>query len=352
MKILDRYLAAQVIKTTGLVVLVLLGIQSFLLLFNEIGLIGKNHYHLGLALLFVIMQMPTQLYQLFPMAGFLGCLLALGRLSSQSELVVMRASGMSILNISQSVLKAACFMLMTVVCIGEVLAPSCQREGWHMKARALNKEQDYKQLGGVWLKNQNQFIYMDAIKSNHDAGRVNTFKIQNNQLVQTQFSDQAQRNGNQWQMEGVKETNFGSILDSLELPQVSLDTKFDPHLLVLGQASMDQLSIFSLMKTIYYRERAKLETNQYRFVFWQRLFSPFVALMMILMGIPFAMSGPRSAGMGYRLMIGVLVGFGFYTLNQFLAPLAVVYQIPAAWVAAVPIVLSSLLCVMLVRRIS
>ncbi|MCK1890503.1 LptF/LptG family permease, partial [Legionella pneumophila] len=50
--------------------------------------------------------MPYQVYLFFPIASLLGCLVGLGVLANHSELVVMRAAGISIGQITGAVLKA------------------------------------------------------------------------------------------------------------------------------------------------------------------------------------------------------------------------------------------------------
>lgn len=353
MKILNRYLASEVIRTTGLVMAVLLGIQCFMLLFNEISEVGKAGYSFMRALQVTLLQLPTQAYQLFPMAGFLGCLLGLGRLASSAELVVMRASGLSIQQIALSVAKAAMLMLAVMISVGEWVAPPAQAHALQLKAQALGKIKNYQSLGGVWLKNQDEFIYIGDIQSADTAGEVSTFRLRGRQMVQTQHSKQAQKQGTHWEMHAVAQTNFaeGTLASSAVAAQ-ALETKFDPLVLALGQTSLDQLSTAKLAKVIHYRESAKLDVEQYRFVYWQRLFMPLVSLVMILLGVPFVFSAPRSANTGFRLLVGLMVGFGFYMLNQFLGPMAVVYQFPAYWVALTPVVLSLGLYAMLFRRIA
>lgn len=43
--------------------------------------------------------------------------------------------------------------------------------------------------------------------------------------------------------------------------------------------------------------------------------------------------------MGLRILTGVIIGFAFYMLNQFLGPFAMVYQIPPVIAALMPTVL-------------
>ena len=59
----------------------------------------------------------------------------------------------------------------------------------------------------------------------------------------------------------------------------------------------------------------------------------------------------RSASMSGRILTGIIVGFVFYMLNQFLGPIALVYQWPA-WIAgALPMLFFLLVYAVLLSRI-
>ncbi len=125
MRILDRYIRTNVIWSTFLVVLVLLGIESFIEFIGELPLIGTHQYGILAVFTYVSMQLPADLYQLFPIAGFIGSLIGLGRLASTSELIVIRAAGVSIARIIWSVIKAALWMIIVVTIIGEWQGRRC-----------------------------------------------------------------------------------------------------------------------------------------------------------------------------------------------------------------------------------
>src|SRR3990167_1853352 len=138
MHILNSYILYFVISATILVIFVLVGVESLMEFIGQLSDIGVVNYSLWKALVFVFTQLPSDIYQLFPMAGFLGCLIGLGRLATTSELIVMRSAGVSIAGVTGSVVKAAIVMMILVTLIGEFLAPSLEMAGDMMKAKALS----------------------------------------------------------------------------------------------------------------------------------------------------------------------------------------------------------------------
>jgi lipopolysaccharide export system permease protein len=57
---------------------------------------------------------------------------------------------------------------------------------------------------------------------------------------------------------------------------------------------------------------------------------------MIFLAVPFIFGPLRSVSMGFRIVTGVIVGAGFFILNQFFGPISQVYQIPAILAAVLP----------------
>ena len=203
--LISRYIIRNVIIATCLVVAVLAGVDIFMQFFNVVGDIGKGNFTVLKALGYVLMQLPFDVYQFFPMAGFLGCLIGLGRLATTSELVVMRASGVSVLGITASVIKAAILMLIVVTFVGEYIAPKLQNYSEKLKAAAMGSQNTYTGSSGVWLRNKNDFLHVGDVESKNRSDRVTNFIIDNHQLKQVSFAPSANLLPNQkWQMTSEK----------------------------------------------------------------------------------------------------------------------------------------------------
>ncbi|MEX1237194.1 MAG: LptF/LptG family permease, partial [Pseudomonadales bacterium] len=104
MRKLDRYL----INTVGsMIVLAAVGIVGILSIFTFLEQIEdlQNNYDVYAILMFCFYSMPRMFYESIPYAALIGCLSGLGLLAGNSELVVMRAAGVSTWAISLSALK-------------------------------------------------------------------------------------------------------------------------------------------------------------------------------------------------------------------------------------------------------
>ena len=96
MKVIRRYLSAEITASTLLVFAALLMLFAFLDLIHELGELGKGTYGLLNVIAFVLLSLPGHVYELFPIAALIGTLFALAQLVASSEYTVMRVSGVSV----------------------------------------------------------------------------------------------------------------------------------------------------------------------------------------------------------------------------------------------------------------
>lgn len=355
MRLLSRYLARAVIADTALVILVLLGIQGLLEFVDQLPDIGVSNYNFFSALVYVLLELPSDLYQLFPMAGFLGCLMALGRLATSSQLIAMRAAGASMVQITSGVLKAAILLIVAVTLLGEWVAPPLHNQAEKIKAYDLGHASAYSRLSGEWVRNGSVVAFFGAIGSAKSADHISYFNMDNaHHLRMVGYADHAVLTDSTWRLNNVVE----SILQPAQITSsvfstLDLDLIFDPSQLIGSEnKTADQQSIVELYQSIRYRRHAQLQSTIYQFAFWQRLLQPLTTLMMITLGVPFIFGSLRETTMGVRLLTGLIVGFTFYMLQQFFGPIAMVFQWPPAIAALIPTALFVIIGLFLWRRVN
>src|SRR3990170_312600 len=90
-----RYFAREIYAATLFVFAAFLALFAFFDLIHELGDLGKGDYRLQHALLYVLLSVPSHVYELFPIAVLIGTLYALAHLAANSEYTVMRGSGLA-----------------------------------------------------------------------------------------------------------------------------------------------------------------------------------------------------------------------------------------------------------------
>jgi lipopolysaccharide export system permease protein len=121
-KILERYLANAIYMNTLLVLGVLLALFSFIQFVDALGDVGKQNYQIADAIRYVLLSLPRQAFEVFPMAALLGTTLGLSALAVDAELVAIRAAGVSILRIVGAAIKVGLVLALIAVIIGEFLS--------------------------------------------------------------------------------------------------------------------------------------------------------------------------------------------------------------------------------------
>ena len=90
-----KYFTREILVASFLVLAALLALFGFFDMIRELDDLGKANYRLTAMLGYVALTLPTHAYVLMPAAGLIGTLFALARMSENSEITVMRASGLS-----------------------------------------------------------------------------------------------------------------------------------------------------------------------------------------------------------------------------------------------------------------
>lgn len=351
--LLQRYIIKTVITATLLVLVVLLGLQVFIALMAEAGDIGDGEYGILQAIIYVCLKLPQNLYLIFPLAGLIGSLLGLGILANNSELTIMRASGMSSWKITGSVMLAAIVMMVAVTIIGEWIAPLSDHYAELRKSAEQSGGQVLMTRQGVWLREGNNFIHIAQILPGDRLSGISRYEFNDkHQLIRASQAKTAYYKQKYWVVNDVAT----SVLTKTQVtnqfaPQQHWQLSLRPELLNVTNIKPKEMNLLRLYEYMAYRHKNGLHPNQYNLAFWQRVYRPLSILVMMFLAIPFIFGSLRNATMGLRILTGIMVGFSFYILEQLGASLSLLYQLPLGIVTLTPTIIFILPAVWLLRRV-
>ncbi len=353
MSILSRYLFKTITTTTLIVLLIFFGMDFFVRLMTEFNDVGDGNYTLWAAVAYVLMTMPNDLYTMFPMAGLLGALMGLGHLASHSELVVMRSSGITLMQIVRIILSSILVFVLIVCAFYETLAPRLNHEAEIMKAVARSHGQAVATQYGVWAREGNSFFHFDAVNRNGMVTGLTRYEFDNaHHLTTVSSAEEGQHQGHGWEVKSVQITHIAADKTTSDIVEKQWwPLQLDPLILRITSIEPNEMNLIRLQKVIYYQNHNALRSADYALNFWQRIFAPLTACVMMFLAIPFIFGPLRSATMGLRLVAGVSLGFLFYIVNQFIGPFCLLYQIPPMFAALIPLLLFSGLGFVLMRRV-
>ena len=115
--------------------------------------------------------------------------------------------------------------------------------------------------------------------------------------------------------------------------------------------SPESLSAWDLSKYVNYLRDNELNSASYEMVLWSKIILPFSTGVMVFLSIPFVFGSLRVVGVGNRIMVGTMVGIGFYIFNQIISYSGLVYEVNPAVSAIIPTVLFFAIAMRMIRRV-
>src|SRR3954468_8239399 len=152
-----RYFTREILGATLLVLAGFLALFGFFDMVKELDEIGKGNYRLTAMLGYVGLMLPSHAYVLLPAAGLIGTLFALARMSENSEITVMRSSGLSMAQLAGHVAGAGGIVALVTLVTGELVAPHTEEAAKDLRLKATRQIVAREFLSGFWVKDERSF---------------------------------------------------------------------------------------------------------------------------------------------------------------------------------------------------
>ena len=346
MILLRRYIFFNVLKSVAFVLCVLVSVGVFIEFVGQLRVVGDAQYHLPQALSYIALRIPRLIFEVLPACALLGTLLSLGNLAVHHELVVMRASGVSKLHLLGAVGMVGVTLMGIMIVLGESLAPSLGAYAREMRAQALHDDLDLSDAQSAWLMDGNRIISFKRPAGVLEySGGVYLFEVAEGQhLVHVARADSANIDAqNLWVLANYEETSFTDEGVRVERDRDSRqEYGLSPDLLGLSVVREDLLDTPSLERYIDYLEANGLDATSYLIAYWSRIATMVSVVLMTVLALPFVFGGLRTAGRGARMVVGLVIGLGYYVGTQVLANSGQVYELDPRLVAWAPVAVLAL----------
>lgn len=339
-----RIVAKHVVKTTVLAMLGTTLVLSFLqILFTYLGELGslKDNYNAWQAFLYVLWGAPSYLYEILPVAALIGSVLGLGALASNSELIVMRSIGISLWRIVGWVMRSALLLIVLSFVLSEWVIPYTNE-----KAQSIKKQRSVATLGevkGYWSREGQRFTYIDYANSQGQLRNIQSIDFDENYRLQsfiTADKGQFVKDG-QWNLEQSHQVDLlaqGNAIKT-DYEQQALGLALQPKYVHMVTLDPDDLSPSQLISFMQYLKEYSQVPKTYELAFWQKVSSPFAMIALVLIACSFIFGPLRQQSMGFRLVIALFTGLGFFYLQDFLGYASLVYAPSPAWFVLLPILM-------------
>ncbi|WP_296826130.1 LPS export ABC transporter permease LptG [uncultured Megasphaera sp.] len=323
MRILDKYILKEFIGPF------LFGVCAFTAVFIGTGTLYRianliNQYGASpwAAFRVFVLAIPSIIVITFPMSVLLGSLMAFGRLSSSSELIVMRASGQNFIRLAMPVFVAALCISLGATAFNEYVVPKANNAynriiNDEIKHNVAPKTQDHiiiKNTDGSDISSLMYARQYDA--ESRELKDITVQEFENDQLMRVEQADRADWNGQKWIM------HEGTIFDvstdekttrSMKFQNQALPVTQKPDKIASSQKKPEELTIRELKEQISLLDQNSVDTNKMKVEMYNRFALPLASLVCAVVGAPLGMQKQRgSSSIGFG--ISVVVIFIYYSI--------------------------------------
>lgn len=336
MRTARRYLASEIYRSSTVVLLALLGLFTFFALIEDLDSVGAQ-FTLTNLFYMQVLALPTRLYDLLPIGLLIGAILALAGLAQRNELVVLRVSGVSGIKLMVMLWVITLPLVLGAFVLSEVVTPIAEIKTSEAKLTLMGKSDGSRLNSGYWFKESDdqggmRIINISRLLAGGNVADVTLYEFHNDQeLVAFSQAPTGKFQNGKLVLSQVSETHIEpQALQALEHAQVSdaplvqlstvdtrtLNTSLTPERLIARILTPERMSVFDLFDYISYLKANQLQTDRQVVALWRKMAYPFTLLVMITIAAPIGFMQTRRGGVGSKVFIGILLGVGFFMLNQ------------------------------------
>ncbi len=339
MKIYARYLAREIVTASLLVLFGFLALFMFFDFVAELQDLGKGGYRLQHALLFVLLMVPGRIYELVPIGVLIGALYALTNLSRNSEITVLRTSGVSTARLLLALAQVGLLFVVATFLIGEYVAPFSEKAGRQFRLNATSAVLGQEFRSGLWIKDENSFVNVRSVLPEARLQGIRIYEFDKDYKLRSisDAADGAYRPPNSWRLTEVVRTVFDGEAARVErLPEMAWSSALNPDILSVLLVNPERMAIPHLVQYIRHLSENKQRSERYEIALWKKLVYPLATLVMLALALPFALSMHRFGGVSVRIFTGVMIGVLFHLLNGLFSSLGIINSWPPGVAAFAP----------------
>ena len=286
---------------------------------------------------YVSLRIPLLVSRFLPFSVLLGTLIVFVSLNQHSEVVAMKAAGMSAHQMLAPLIIASLGIAAIAFAFNETVVVR--------SARAVNawNENDYRPippergiLSNVWVVRGN-----DLVRARHVGGRgpnfhaegLTIYQRQNGALQRVIDAERGDPEGDMWRLRDVR--IYDSTMNLVtRTPQMVGLKGLTPAQLTLARVDPDETGFFELRDKIDAMEAAGKPTEQARAGLWHKISGPLSIVLMPLLAAVAAFGLARSGHVLLRAAVGMALGFAYFVADNFSLAMGNVGAYPpllAAW---------------------
>jgi lipopolysaccharide export system permease protein len=351
--VLDRYIVRAILGAVALVMIVVLVLGALFVFIDQQDDVGTGNYTALSAFWYTLLNLPQLAYELLPIVALIGSLLGLGSLARGSELTVIRATGVSVARLASIALLAGLLLVLLEVLLGEFLAPPLQHAAREGKAFSKLTNVSFGGGSGAWVRDGDLILNVAGQSSERQFGSMQIFELspEHRLLSIGHAARSVAAAKGKWLLSDYTESRFDDDTVTARPPaERVLESNVSAGFLGLAVEDPKQLTSRQLWRLISYFRANGLDSREYVFAFWSRIARTVAIAFCVLLAIPFVLGSLRSSGTGTRMLMGLLIGVGFFLLQRLIESGTIVFNLNPVVLAWLPTTLLALATFILLAR--
>jgi lipopolysaccharide export system permease protein len=338
----SRYLIRECLAVLLPIILAFLAVYLIVDFFDRLDILLKNHAAPISALRYFAFKIPLIITQIMPAAVLAAMLLSLGILSRRSEIIALRASGVSLLQTAFPLLILSTALSVGALLWNESVVPYCTRAYQYVNNVEIRKRPQRGVLSPreIWYHGTDGFYNIDQIEPRSRLLLGLTIYRTDPEFDLRSIIEvpSARWTGSGWLTSGA--VKYSSAVDGQvvthQLPpnQVVIHETLDDFLEV--QREPDELSYLDLRQRIHDLARKGIDASSYLVDLNLKLAVPFAALVLACVAVPLAGRVQRHPSLAAIVGLGLALGFGYWVvlaLSNSLGETGVLPAAVSAWAA-------------------
>lgn len=288
---------------------------------------------------YVALRLPLLISRFLPFSVLLGTLIAFVGLNQHSEVVAMKAAGVSAHQILAPLIIASIGIALALFAFNETMVVKSARvvTAW--------TDNDYKPippdsgiLANVWLMNGDDLIRAGRVGSYGGGFHVDNISIYERQggaLRRVIRADRADpiAGSTDWRLQNARVYDAGMnlVVRKAQMPGLTGVTR---EQLTLAKVDPTELDYFTLKQRVAELERAGRPSDEARAGLAHKISGPLSTLLMPLLAAVAAFGLARSGQVLVRAVVGMALGFAYFVADNFSLAMGNVGTYPpmvAAW---------------------
>ncbi|MEO1043822.1 MAG: LPS export ABC transporter permease LptG [Pseudomonadota bacterium] len=326
------------IRVVAVLLLLVLVLQALDLLGESGKILAYPGNGQGELLTYISLRVPQLIERFLPFAVLLATIVTLATLNQNSEVIAMKAAGLSAHQVLAPLLLTSLVIAILSFAFNDriVSRATATLAAWEAAEFGPIPEDPYS-LTNVWVRDGHMIIQARTVLGKSDNTRlrdVTAFvRDENDALRETVSAARARYTGNGWRLEDVE--RFELLTGNVEtIDSMVIGTGVTPDQFTLSNVNAAGLSFAELGTTITDMQLAGRRTTDLETTWWHKISGPLSSVLMPLLGAVAAFGLARSGRLFFRAVIGMALGFAYFVVDNFtlaMGNLEVYPPLLAAW---------------------